>query len=32
MGEKLIRGDRPIVEYRRRRQELIEEATRTSSA
>jgi len=27
IGEKLIQGDRPIVEYRRRRQELIEEAT-----
>jgi phenylpropionate dioxygenase-like ring-hydroxylating dioxygenase large terminal subunit len=26
IGEKLIQGDRPIVEYRRRRQELIEEA------
>jgi phenylpropionate dioxygenase-like ring-hydroxylating dioxygenase large terminal subunit len=24
IGEKLIQGDRPIVEYRRRRQELIE--------
>jgi phenylpropionate dioxygenase-like ring-hydroxylating dioxygenase large terminal subunit len=26
VGEKLIQGDRPIVEYRRRRQELIEAA------
>ncbi len=24
MGERLIQGDRPIVEYRRRRQELID--------
>jgi phenylpropionate dioxygenase-like ring-hydroxylating dioxygenase large terminal subunit len=31
MGEKLIQGDRPIVEYRRRRQELIEEATALSA-
>jgi phenylpropionate dioxygenase-like ring-hydroxylating dioxygenase large terminal subunit len=28
IGEKLIQGDRPIIEYRRRRQELIEEARR----
>jgi phenylpropionate dioxygenase-like ring-hydroxylating dioxygenase large terminal subunit len=28
IGEKLIQGDRPIVEYRRRRQELLEEAQR----
>jgi len=28
MGEKLIQGDRPIVEYRRRRKELIEAAGR----
>jgi phenylpropionate dioxygenase-like ring-hydroxylating dioxygenase large terminal subunit len=26
LGEKLIQGDRPIVEYRRRREELIEAA------
>jgi hypothetical protein len=26
MGEKLVQADRPIVEYRRRRQELIEAA------
>jgi phenylpropionate dioxygenase-like ring-hydroxylating dioxygenase large terminal subunit len=26
MGEKLVQGDRPIVEYRRRRQELLEKA------
>jgi len=26
IGEKLIQGDRPIIEYRRRRQELIEKA------
>jgi hypothetical protein len=25
IGERLIQGDRPIVEYRRRRQQLIEE-------
>ena len=31
IGEKLIQGDRPIVEYRRRRQELIEEATAPST-
>jgi hypothetical protein len=24
MGEKLIQADRPIIEYRRRRQELID--------
>jgi phenylpropionate dioxygenase-like ring-hydroxylating dioxygenase large terminal subunit len=28
IGEKLIQGDHPIIEYRRRRQELIEEAQR----
>jgi phenylpropionate dioxygenase-like ring-hydroxylating dioxygenase large terminal subunit len=28
IGEKLIQGDHPIVEYRRRRQELLEEAQR----
>jgi phenylpropionate dioxygenase-like ring-hydroxylating dioxygenase large terminal subunit len=28
IGEQLIQGDRPIVEYRRRRQELIEESSR----
>ena len=28
IGETLIQGDRPIVEYRRRRQELLEEAQR----
>jgi phenylpropionate dioxygenase-like ring-hydroxylating dioxygenase large terminal subunit len=28
IGEKLIQGDRPIIEYRRRRQELLEEAQR----
>jgi phenylpropionate dioxygenase-like ring-hydroxylating dioxygenase large terminal subunit len=27
-GEKLIQGDRPIVEYRRRRQQLIDQARR----
>jgi hypothetical protein len=26
IGEKLIQGDRPILEYRRRRQELIQAA------
>jgi hypothetical protein len=26
IGEKMISGDRPIVEYRRRREQLIEEA------
>jgi phenylpropionate dioxygenase-like ring-hydroxylating dioxygenase large terminal subunit len=31
IGEKLIQGDRPIVEYRRRRQELMEEATQAWS-
>ncbi len=31
IGEKLIQGDRPIVEYRRRRQALIEEATQRPS-
>jgi phenylpropionate dioxygenase-like ring-hydroxylating dioxygenase large terminal subunit len=31
IGEKLIQGDRPIVEYRRRRQQLIEEAVRSDS-
>ena len=28
LGERLIQGDRPIVEYRRRRQELLEENAR----
>jgi len=28
VGEKLIQGDRPIVEYRRRRQELLDKAAR----
>jgi phenylpropionate dioxygenase-like ring-hydroxylating dioxygenase large terminal subunit len=28
IGEKLIQGDRPIIEYRRRRQELLQEAQR----
>ena len=31
IGEKLIQGDRPIVEYRRRRQGLIEGATAPST-
>jgi phenylpropionate dioxygenase-like ring-hydroxylating dioxygenase large terminal subunit len=31
IGEKLIQGDRPIVEYRRRRQELLEEGARPST-
>jgi phenylpropionate dioxygenase-like ring-hydroxylating dioxygenase large terminal subunit len=26
IGEKMIQGDRPIIEYRRRREQLIEEA------
>ncbi len=26
MGENLVQGDRPIVAYRRRREQLIEEA------
>ena len=26
IGEKMIQGDRPIIEYRRRREELIEAA------
>jgi hypothetical protein len=29
MGEQLIRGDRPIIEYRRRRQELMDAARTT---
>jgi hypothetical protein len=28
MGEKLIQGDHPIVAYRRRRQELLEQAAK----
>ena len=28
IGERLIQGDRPIVEYRRRRQQLLEETIR----
>jgi phenylpropionate dioxygenase-like ring-hydroxylating dioxygenase large terminal subunit len=31
-GEKLIQGDRPIVEYRRRRQELLDKASPTQSS
>ena len=31
IGEKLIQGDRPIVEYRRRRQELIQAARQQTS-
>jgi hypothetical protein len=31
IGEKLIQGDRPIVEYRRRRQELLDKAVRPST-
>jgi phenylpropionate dioxygenase-like ring-hydroxylating dioxygenase large terminal subunit len=30
IGEKMIQGDRPIVEYRRRREELIEAAKKAS--
>ena len=32
IGEKLIPGDRPIVEYRRRRQELMDEARQSAPA
>jgi len=32
IGETLIQGDRPIVEYRRRRQALIEAARQAGSA
>jgi len=32
IGETLIQGDRPIVEYRRRRQALIEAARQAVSA
>ncbi len=31
IGEKLIQGDRPIVEYRRRRRQLMEEAARKAA-
>jgi len=31
MGEKLIQGDRPIVEYRRRRQQLIDQARQAAA-
>jgi hypothetical protein len=31
MGEKLIQGDHPIVAYRRRRQELLEQAAEEGS-
>lgn len=31
IGEKMIQGDRPIVEYRRRREELIEAARRAGA-
>jgi hypothetical protein len=31
IGEKMVQGDRPIIEYRRRREELIEAARQGGS-